>query len=162
MRRHHCWRTSCFTPRGENVFLTRLTVRGIIVAMIRNKAIKEAENGSVETDDDERLYELQANVCLALANPKRLRVLNLLKDHELSVGEMTEAVGITKANLSQHLAILRQQNLVRTRREGTTIFYRLANPKITEACAIMRSVLAESLTISERLSRTLKENGRAK
>lgn len=114
------------------------------------------------TGDDERLYELQANVCLALANPKRLRILNLLKDHELSVGEMTESIGIAKANLSQHLAVLRQQNLVLTRREGTTIYYRLANPKITEACAIMRSVLSESLMISERLARSLKAGGEKK
>ena len=127
--------------------------------MIRNNEIKKkAKGNTVKATDDERLYELQANVCLALANPKRIRVLNLLKDQELSVGEMTEAMGITKANLSQHLAILRQQNLVQTRREGTTIYYRLANPKITEACAIMRSVLAESLIASEKLSRTIREH----
>ncbi len=101
-------------------------------------------------NEDTEIYELQADVCLALANPKRIQIINLLKSGELSVGEMTKAMGINKANLSQHLTILRQKGIVRTRREGTVIYYRIGNAKIIDACAIMRDVLTEALKNQER------------
>jgi ArsR family transcriptional regulator, virulence genes transcriptional regulator len=106
---------------------------------------------------DTRIFEMQADVCLALANPKRLQILDLLKDGEMSVARMTEAMGVKKANLSQHLAILRQKDILETRRQGTTIYYRISNPKITEACMIMRSVLIAMLREKVKLSKRLKE-----
>jgi len=108
-------------------------------------------------DIDARVFEMQADACLALANPKRLQILNLLRDGEMSVSKMTEEMGINKANLSQHLAVLRQKNILETRRQGTTIYYRISNPKITEACMIMRSVLIEMLKEKVKLSKRLKE-----
>jgi ArsR family transcriptional regulator len=96
-------------------------------------------------DSELRIFEMQADACLALANPKRLQILNLLKDGEMSVARLTEEMGINKANISQHLAILRQKNILEARRQGTTIYYRIVNPKITEACTIMRGVLIEIL-----------------
>jgi ArsR family transcriptional regulator, virulence genes transcriptional regulator len=113
--------------------------------MVRNKEIK-CNAASAETAfQDTRVFELQADICLALANSKRLQILNLLKDGEMSAGEMVKAMRVAKANLSQHLSILRQKGIVLTRREGTNIYYRIAHPKITEACSIMRGVLTESL-----------------
>jgi ArsR family transcriptional regulator len=108
-------------------------------------------------DSEKRIFDMQADVCLALANPKRLKILTLLKDGEMSVAGMTKEMGINKANLSQHLAILRQKNILETRRQGTTIYYRISNPKITEACMIMRSVLIEMLKEKVKLSKRLKE-----
>jgi DNA-binding transcriptional ArsR family regulator len=108
-------------------------------------------------DTDTSIFEMQADACLALANHKRLQILNLLKDGEMSVTRLTEEMGINKANLSQHLAILRQKNILETRRQGTTIYYRISNPKITEACMIMRSVLIEMLKEKVKLSKRLKE-----
>ena len=108
-------------------------------------------------DSEKRIFDMQADVCLALANPKRLKILTLLKDEEMSVAGMTKEMGINKANLSQHLAILRQKNILETRRQGTTIYYRISNPKITEACMIMRSVLIEMLKEKVKLSKRLKE-----
>jgi ArsR family transcriptional regulator, virulence genes transcriptional regulator len=108
-------------------------------------------------DSDTRIFEMQADACLALANPKRLKILNLLKDGEMSVARMTEEMGVNKANLSQHLSILRQKNILETRRQGTTIYYRISNPKITEACTIMRAVLIEILKEKVKLSKRLKE-----
>jgi DNA-binding transcriptional ArsR family regulator len=108
-------------------------------------------------DSDTRIFEMQADACLALANPKRLQILNILKDGEMSVARMTEKMGINKANISQHLSILRQKNMLETRRQGTTIYYRISNPKITEACMIMRGVLIEMLKEKVKLSKRLKE-----
>ena len=64
-------------------------------------------------------------------------------------------MGVAKANLSQHLSLMRQKGILATRREGTTIYYRLAIPHITEACEIMREVLLEALSTRSRLSRTM-------
>ena len=109
------------------------------------------------TDSDTRIFEMQADACLALASPKRLQILNLLKDGEMSVARLTKEMDINKANISQHLAVLRQKNILETRRQGTTIYYRISNPKITEACIIMRSVLIEMLKEKVKLSKRLKE-----
>ena len=123
--------------------------------MIRNKEIKNLR----ETPSETRIFELQAEICQTLANPKRLQILNLLKKGELAVGDMVKAMTIAKANLSQHLSIMRQKGILLTRREGTTIYYRLARPKITEACGIMREVLLDSLADQERLSRSIRKGG---
>jgi len=120
--------------------------------MIRNKE----KVVSREARADTRIFELQAEICQTLANPKRLQILSLLKKGELSVGEMVDAMNIAKANLSQHLSVMRQKGILVTRREGTMIYYRLARPKITEACTIMREVLMDSLADQESLSRSIR------
>lgn len=102
-------------------------------------------------DMDERIYELHADICQILANPKRLKIINTLRDKELSVNELAKRVGVTKANLSQHLSILRQRRIVLTRREGVTIHYRIANPKVLKAFDIMRQVLFEQLAENRKI-----------
>lgn len=64
----------------------------------------------------------------ALANERRLLILCQIADREMSVGEIQELIGISQSALSQHLALLREQGLVATRREAQTIYYRLADP----------------------------------
>lgn len=91
------------------------------------------------------IYEIHARICQCLANPKRLEVINTLRDKVMPVTEMAEKMGITKANLSQHLAIMREKGILKSRREGTNIYYSLANPKVIQACDIMREVLFEHL-----------------
>jgi DNA-binding transcriptional ArsR family regulator len=121
-----------------------------IVAMILSNEIPPQSEG------DLKVYELQADICQTLANPKRLQIVGLLKHGEVSVGEMVRVMAIPKANVSQHLAIMRQKGLIISRREGTTIYYRLASPKITEACSIMREVLLSLLAGQETLSRNIR------
>ncbi len=123
-----------------------------MIAMIRNKENKGAVAVAPVSEDQARLWEMQADICQVLANPKRLQIINLLKWGEYSVSALVQAMGVPKANLSQHLAIMRQKGILATRREGTTIYYRLAVPHITEACEIMREVLLEAVAIQARLS----------
>lgn len=111
---------------------------------------------SRENEADLRVFELQADICQTLANPKRLQIVHLLKGVELSVTEIVNAMGIPKANASQHLSLMRQKGLVVSRREGTSVYYRLSSPKITEACALMREVLLTLLAGQETLSRTIR------
>lgn len=105
---------------------------------------------------DRKVFEMQAEICKTLANPKRLEIINALKDGELSVGDLVERLGITKANVSQHLAVLRQSRVVSTRRDGVNIYYTINNPKIIEACSLMKAVLLEQLAESEGLARKIK------
>src|SRR3989338_10778677 len=100
---------------------------------------------------EEKLFALHAEVCKAMANPTRLKVLSALEHGERSVQEITQALKIRKANLSQHLAVLRQRGIVATRREGLNIYYRCANPKMLKACRILREVLLEQLAEGGRL-----------
>jgi DNA-binding transcriptional ArsR family regulator len=123
--------------------------------MMRNNEKRGRQNPVPISEEEVRLWEMQAEMCQTLANPKRLQILNLLKDGELSVGAMVAALGVAKANLSQHLGLMRQKGILVTRREGTTIYYRLVTPHIAEACKIMRQVLLEALTAKGELSRTI-------
>ena len=102
---------------------------------------------------DSQLYELHASICQTLANPKRLEVIDRLRDGEQSVSELAEAMKISQANLSQHLAVMRQRGIVATRREGLNVYYRLSNPKIIKACDLMRQVLLEHLEAGAELAR---------
>lgn len=104
---------------------------------------------------EQKLYELHAQMCEVFTSPKRLEILNLLRDKELCVGELAKLVGIRQANLSQHLSILREKSIVKTRRDGTTIYYSLANPKISKAFDIIREMLLERLAQTEKLSKDL-------
>lgn len=80
-----------------------------------------------------------AKLLRALSNERRLMILCQLADRELSVGQIQPRVGLSQSALSQHLAVLREQGVVATRREGQTIFYRLAD----EAAAKVVATLAE-------------------
>jgi ArsR family transcriptional regulator len=96
-------------------------------------------------DDDSVLYERRARICQVLADPKRLRLIDALRDGERSVGELAEALGITYPNVSQHLNVMREAGLVIARRAGTSAHYRLAYPQIAQACDIVRDVLRAQL-----------------
>ncbi len=125
--------------------------------MMRNKEKKEAATADRRSQKELQLWEMQAELCQMLANPKRLQIINLLKWGENSVGSLVQSLGVAKANLSQHLAVMRQKGILATRRDGTTIYYRLAFPHITEACEVMREVLLETLSSREQFSRSLLE-----
>jgi DNA-binding transcriptional ArsR family regulator len=122
--------------------------------MLRNNEKKGRQDPIPVSPAEVEVWEMQADICQTLANPKRLQIINLLKEKELSVGAMVKAMGVAKANLSQHLSVMRQKGILATRREGTTIYYRLAIPYITEACAIMREVLLEVLSGRGKLSQS--------
>jgi len=92
---------------------------------------------------DKSIFEMQAEICKTLTNPKRIEILNALRTDERTVTELVNALGASKANVSQHLAVMRHKGILTTRREGVNIFYRVANPKVIEACALMKEVLFE-------------------
>jgi len=89
------------------------------------------------------VFSIQADLYNALANPKRLEIIHLLRHKELSVTEMVEMLGLPQSNLSQHLTILRKSNVVTTRREGKNIYYTLSHKNIITASDAIREMLIE-------------------
>lgn len=79
-----------------------------------------------------------------MANPTRLHILNFIRNREATVGELTQELRLRKANVSQHLAVLRHLRLVKSRRDGVNIYYRIADPKIVEPCRILRDLWASN------------------
>ena len=98
------------------------------------------KNGFVE-----EIHQLHADLCQALADPKRILILYALSEHSLTVGELTELLGIRQSNVSQHLAVLRDRGLVASERDGTSIHYSLKYPMVIEALDQLRGVLKEKL-----------------
>ena len=86
-----------------------------------------------------------AGLMRALSNEKRLMILCQLGDGELSVGQMLPLVGLSQSALSQHLAKLRDEALVATRRDGTTIFYRIAEPAVLKVIAVLAEIYCPPL-----------------
>ena len=82
-------------------------------------------------------YERIAELFKIMANAKRLEILNLLKEKEMIVTELVNGLGIRKANVSQHLALLRYTGLVTARRQGKNVFYKIANPKVVDIFEIV-------------------------
>ena len=101
--------------------------------------------------DDDSLYERQARLCQVLTDPKRLRLLAAMRNGERSVGDLAGAIAATPTNVSQHLALMRDVGLVATRREGTTIYYRLAYPQIMDACDLIHGILRDQLNAAAAL-----------
>ncbi|BAJ00029.1 transcriptional regulator, ArsR family [Shewanella violacea DSS12] len=73
----------------------------------------------------------------AIANPNRLMILCLLLDNELSVTQLNDTVPLSQSALSQHLAVLRTQDLVSTRKSSQMVYYTLKNSQVTEIISIM-------------------------
>jgi DNA-binding transcriptional ArsR family regulator len=105
-----------------------------------------------------RMFELHAEICKTLSNPKRLEILDHLRESEKSVEELTQLMNMSKSNLSQHLSILRQKRLVKTRRDGLNIIYSIGNPKILNACDILKEVLLGNLTQNQDLLTILQDD----
>jgi ArsR family transcriptional regulator len=104
---------------------------------------------------DGSLFERQAEIAKVLANPTRLRILSLIGAREVSYAALLRDLGVSKTNLSQHLAILRRAGVVVMRRDGVHAHVRVAFPEITGLCAAMRDILARHLAEGGRQARVL-------
>lgn len=104
---------------------------------------------------NENIYKLQAEICKALGNPVRLQILHLLGDREVPFAELLDSLDVSKTNLSQHLAVLRKNQIVKDRKEGLRTFYRLAYPEIGTACRAVGEVLAKHLLEVEKQTKVL-------
>src|SRR3989338_733160 len=91
------------------------------------------------------LYELHADMCKVFSHPIRIRILNLLRKGATSVAGTAQALKIPLGTVSPHLLMMKQRRILVSRREGTQIFYRIANPKILDAFDLIQMVLCERM-----------------
>lgn len=96
---------------------------------------------------DRPLYEIKANLFKALANPARIRILEILSagDEPTAVSEILVATEIEPTLLSQHLAVLKRHHVVTAERVGNAVFYQLTHPSIRDLLVTARSFLADTL-----------------
>ena len=90
-------------------------------------------------------YELHASVCKGLADPKRLLILDALREGERSVNEICELADLPQSNVSQHLAVLREKGLVVARRDGQRVYYAVASSKINQALDLLLEVMRDNV-----------------
>ena len=101
----------------------------------------------------ESFYNLHAEMSKTLSNPRRQAILDTIRSDEMTVSELIKNTGISQANLSQHLAILRSKGVVNTRRDGNNIYYSLSNIKIIKAYDLISEVLEDSTSSREKAIR---------
>lgn len=108
---------------------------------------------------DKEFYRRHAHICGVFAHPLRLELLQLLHEQgECTVGDLAEATGVRMANLSQHLAIMRATNIVVTRKEGVSVYYRIADPRIMQAFNLITDVMLGQMEREEELRRGFAAN----
>jgi ArsR family transcriptional regulator len=101
---------------------------------------------------ENEIFERQAAICKAFAHPTRLHLLDLLGKGERGVGRLQDELGVSKANISQHLAILKAAGVVITRRSGKRVYASLAIPEVKQACQLIHKVLRTQLRKQHRLA----------
>ena len=99
--------------------------------------MKRKTASSIESE----VFERQAVICRAFAHPKRLQLLDLLGRGEQKVSRLQKELRVSRANLSQHLAILKAAGVVSARRNGRDVYCSLALPEVRQACHLIRQVL---------------------
>ena|SRR3989338_7284549 len=90
-------------------------------------------------DKDEHI-EQASHALKAMSHPLRLKILCVLGDQEVSVQDIVERVGTSQSNISQHLAILREKDVLRTRKDANRVYYRIADPRTLKLIALLRDV----------------------
>jgi ArsR family transcriptional regulator len=86
------------------------------------------------------VYERNAEIYKLMANPKRLEILNILKNGQATLSQLVEIVRAPKPNISQHLAILSHLRLIHRTKRNREAYYKIVNPKIVEACKILKMI----------------------
>ena len=104
------------------------------------------------------IYEMQANICHALSHPVRLYILDLLSTEDMSSTQLLEVLEIPKANLSQHLTVLKDAGVLKSRKEGSFQVLSLAIPKIKDACQLVRGILIDRLNEDQKAMNEIKKN----
>ena len=99
-------------------------------------------NRELETE----INQLHAEICAALADPKRIMILYALAEAPHTVGDLSEALAIPQPSTSRHLKVLRERGMVSTERRGACVEYRLADERLIAALDILRAVLRDTLS----------------
>lgn len=91
------------------------------------------------------IHRIKAEFFRALGHPTRVRVLELLKDGEMTVGDLQAELGIDSSGASQHLSAMRRQGILEARKESTSVFYRVRDPRVFQLLESARQVIGSHL-----------------
>ena len=101
------------------------------------------------------VHEAKASLFRVLGHPVRVRILELLRDGERSVGALQGDLGLDSGGTSQHLAALRRIGLVESRREGTSVIYRVGDERVFDLLEAGRAIIERQLVEQQALLRDL-------
>jgi DNA-binding transcriptional ArsR family regulator len=110
---------------------------------------------------DHPIYLVKAEFFRVLGHPARVRILELLRDGERTVGDLQAELGLDSSGTSQHLGALRKQGLLESRREGTSVYYRVRDPRLFQLLEVARQILTSNLSESQALLDGLREEAPA-
>ena len=109
-----------------------------------------------QTREARQIFQMQCEICKAMAHALRLEIVERLRRREMSASALLKVLVTSKAGLSKHMAVLEQAGIVARRKDGRQAYYSLTHPQIHRACAIMRSILYRRLRKGERLLSALR------
>ena len=101
------------------------------------------------------VYEHHAEMCKVFSNATRLRILNALREAEMPVAAIAEKLGVAPGTVSPHLLMMKQRQVLLSRKAGNQVFYRLANPKMLQAFDLIREILYEQMARQGLLAKKL-------
>ena len=93
----------------------------------------------------DQLYVYHAEMCKVFSHPKRLELINILRDNEMNAGELGERLGLAPANLSQHLTMMRERHILVSRKEGNMVYYSIADARLLGVFDLLREILFEQI-----------------
>ena len=108
------------------------------------------------------IMKKHANLCRVLGHPGRLMIMELLHDGEKSVGEIAESIEASISTTSQHLRLLKNNNVVTHRREGQTVYYSLKYIELLDACRLIRKIILEDMIKSGEAAENMDSDMRAR
>ena len=94
---------------------------------------------------EDQIYAYHAEMCQVFSHPKRLEAISVLREGEMTVTELSQKLGLTVGNLSQHLSMMKDRHILLSRKEGNQVYYRIANPKLLQCFDMMREMLFEQI-----------------
>ena len=100
---------------------------------------------------DAEIVERQVRICKAFAHTTRLQMLDLLGTREWAAADLQKTLGVSKANLSQHVAVMKAAGIVSARRRGKLVYFSLTMPEVKSACRIIRDVLRAQIRNHKKL-----------
>jgi DNA-binding transcriptional ArsR family regulator len=97
------------------------------------------------------VYQMKADFFRILGHPVRVRILELLRDGERTVGDLQNELQMDSSGTSQHIGVLRKHGILEGRREGTSVYYTVRDPRIFQLLEVSKQILTSSLTESQAL-----------
>jgi ArsR family transcriptional regulator len=104
---------------------------------------------------DKRIYKMHSEICKVFTSPVRAEILHILRNGKKTVSELVEITGHAQPNISQHLHLMKEKKIVKTERQGNSVYYILTNPKISKAFDIIEEILQDQLAESESVYKSM-------